>query len=193
MLDPDDPRFLLRQHGTRLFGLRGYGSTSVRELVEAAGVTKPTLYYHFGSKEGLFLTLANELLADLDALVQGALREPGGLTDKLERLLLDNVRFASDNPDAVRFLMTCLHQVEHEQPSIDLMSLDATFVRHLGGVYAAAMERGELSPHIDLPLAVICFLGIVRVWGMAAFHGAPIPADFHRTVVRQYLHGISPS
>jgi len=192
-MESGDPRLLLRQHGTRLFGLRGYGSTSVRELVEAAGVTKPTLYYHFGSKEGLFLTVANELLADLDALVSRALQEPGGLAEKLERLLLDNVGFASDNPDAVRFLMTCLHQVEHGQPSIDLMSLDATFVRHLGGVYGAAVERGELSPSVDVPLAVISFLGIVRVWGMAAFHGAPIPADFHRVVVRQYLHGIAPS
>ena len=32
---------------------RGYDATPVRAIVEAAGVTKPTLYYHFGSKEGL--------------------------------------------------------------------------------------------------------------------------------------------
>ncbi len=37
----------------RLFATRGFEATSVREIVEAAGVTKPTLYYYFGSKEGL--------------------------------------------------------------------------------------------------------------------------------------------
>src|SRR5258705_13685167 len=37
----------------RLFASQGYDATSVRTIVEAAGVTKPTLYYHFGSKEGL--------------------------------------------------------------------------------------------------------------------------------------------
>jgi len=32
---------------------KGYQATSTREIVEAAGVTKPMLYYYFGSKEGL--------------------------------------------------------------------------------------------------------------------------------------------
>ena len=31
----------------RLFAERGYDATSVREIVEAAGVAKPTLYYYF--------------------------------------------------------------------------------------------------------------------------------------------------
>lgn len=163
----------------------------MRELVEAAGVTKPTLYYYFESKEGLFLDVARGLLADLDGLVARALQAQGGLQGQLDALLLDNVHFASKNPDSVRFLMTCLHQVDHAQPAFDLMSLDATFVRHLGGVFAQAVDRGELRSDIDVPLAVISFLGIVRAWSLAAFHGAPIPAGFHQTVVRQYLQGIA--
>ena len=39
------------------FNRRGYASTTVRELCEAAGVTKPVLYYYFKSKEGLYLEL----------------------------------------------------------------------------------------------------------------------------------------
>ena len=35
------------------FAQKGYEATSTREIVEAAGVTKPMLYYYFGSKEGL--------------------------------------------------------------------------------------------------------------------------------------------
>ena len=37
-----------------LFSLKGYEGVSVSELTEAAGITKPTLYYYFKSKEGLF-------------------------------------------------------------------------------------------------------------------------------------------
>ena len=36
-----------------LFTNRGYAATSVREIVEMAGVTKPSLYYHFESKDGI--------------------------------------------------------------------------------------------------------------------------------------------
>src|SRR5215510_9029892 len=37
-----------------LFSAKGYEGVSVSELTEAAGITKPTLYYYFGSKEGVF-------------------------------------------------------------------------------------------------------------------------------------------
>ena len=33
-----------------LFHARGYDAVGVQEIVDRAGVTKPTLYYYFGSK-----------------------------------------------------------------------------------------------------------------------------------------------
>ncbi|HEY1828575.1 MAG TPA: helix-turn-helix domain-containing protein [Acidimicrobiales bacterium] len=38
----------------QLFGERGYGETSVDEIVALAGVTKGAVYHHFDGKEGLF-------------------------------------------------------------------------------------------------------------------------------------------
>jgi len=35
------------------FTIKGFASTTVREVCQAAGVTAPALYYYFGSKEGL--------------------------------------------------------------------------------------------------------------------------------------------
>jgi TetR/AcrR family transcriptional regulator len=36
------------------FAQGGYAGTSVQEILAATGLSKPTLYYHFGSKQGLF-------------------------------------------------------------------------------------------------------------------------------------------
>jgi AcrR family transcriptional regulator len=56
----------------RLFADRGYDASSMREIAEAAGVTKPTVYYYFQSKEGLFGALLNQgvdsLCADFDEI-----------------------------------------------------------------------------------------------------------------------------
>jgi TetR/AcrR family transcriptional regulator len=41
-----------------LFSRRGYEGTGIQEIVDGAGVTKPSLYYHFGSKQGLLEALA---------------------------------------------------------------------------------------------------------------------------------------
>ena len=48
------------RHAATLFAQRGYDAVSVREIVQAAGCTKPALYYHFGSKQGVALALFNE-------------------------------------------------------------------------------------------------------------------------------------
>lgn len=44
-----------------VFGERGFHQTSMNDVAEAAGVTKPVLYQHFGSKRELF----RELLRDV--------------------------------------------------------------------------------------------------------------------------------
>lgn len=41
----------------QLFSAKGYDSVGISEIVDLAGITKPTLYYFFGSKEGLFKEL----------------------------------------------------------------------------------------------------------------------------------------
>jgi TetR/AcrR family transcriptional regulator len=43
-----------------LFASRGYDAVGVAEIVSAAGITKPTLYHYFGSKEGLFKALLDD-------------------------------------------------------------------------------------------------------------------------------------
>ena len=84
-LSPDIPSATVRQRllekALELFTSKGYAATSVREIVEAAGVSKPVLYYWFGSKEGLYLELIRctyvtfgERLALL-AACQGTYRE----------------------------------------------------------------------------------------------------------------------
>ncbi len=42
----DDTRARILCHALQLFASRGYDATGVQEIVEAAGVTKPTLYHY---------------------------------------------------------------------------------------------------------------------------------------------------
>ncbi|MDR3684205.1 MAG: TetR/AcrR family transcriptional regulator [Geothrix sp.] len=57
------------------FAAKGYDGVQVKEVAEEAGVSKPTLYYHFGSKEGLFRQLCLVSLASMAVRIQ-ALVEP---------------------------------------------------------------------------------------------------------------------
>ena len=48
-----DNRQAILDSALTLFYEKGYDAVGVQQIVDAAGVTKPTLYYYFGSKQGL--------------------------------------------------------------------------------------------------------------------------------------------
>jgi AcrR family transcriptional regulator len=54
------------QAALSLFSQSGYDATGVAEICRAAGVSKGAFYYHFPSKQALFLDLLEGWLADLD-------------------------------------------------------------------------------------------------------------------------------
>ena len=55
-----DNRGVILQCALDLFYRRGYDAAGVQEIVEMAGITKPTMYYYFKSKLGLLEALIEE-------------------------------------------------------------------------------------------------------------------------------------
>jgi AcrR family transcriptional regulator len=66
-----------------LFWKNGYAATTTRELAEALGVQKASLYYHMGSKEDLLYDICMESLAHIHAAVSEAV---SGVSDPLRRV-----------------------------------------------------------------------------------------------------------
>ena len=48
-----------------VFSSKGYENTSMEEIAELAGVTKPIVYQHFDSKKSLYLELSNTVSSNL--------------------------------------------------------------------------------------------------------------------------------
>src|SRR3954470_4266007 len=93
----------LARVAARLFATQGYEATSVRMIVEAAGVTKPTLYYYFGSKEGLARSLLTVLMDRLVRALRGTLAEAIDPVEVLARTFETHFAFAREDPDRARF------------------------------------------------------------------------------------------
>ena len=55
---------------TELFWRKGYKATTPRDLVEATGLSKSSLYNTFGSKEGLFVRAMEHYIARREALLE---------------------------------------------------------------------------------------------------------------------------
>jgi len=55
--EKDSSKARIFREAVSLFSQKGYNGVSMRELSERTGLSKPTIYYHFGSKEGIYKTL----------------------------------------------------------------------------------------------------------------------------------------
>lgn len=87
-----DTRLVIMREAAGLFASRGYDAVSVREIVEASGVTKPALYYHFGNKEGLARAVVEDFLQAATEMRGRVFQQAGevrGLLEAYTREMLD--------------------------------------------------------------------------------------------------------
>ncbi|MGH9099275.1 MAG: TetR/AcrR family transcriptional regulator [Acidimicrobiales bacterium] len=68
----------------RLFAARGYESTTMDEIADAAGVSKPLLYQHFSSKRALYLELVDSVAEELLSLIGAATASASGPREQVE-------------------------------------------------------------------------------------------------------------
>jgi AcrR family transcriptional regulator len=66
-----------------VFAKHGYQGSSIEDIARAAGVTRPVVYDHFGSKEGIYLACVQRARAELE---RGITAAAGSTTDPGEQL-----------------------------------------------------------------------------------------------------------
>ncbi|HAM02049.1 MAG TPA: TetR family transcriptional regulator [Acidimicrobiaceae bacterium] len=83
-LPADVRRQQLLQVALRLFAARGFEATTMDEIAEAAGVTKPLLYQHFASKRALYLELCDGVAQSLLDAIGKAVAAADGPRQQVE-------------------------------------------------------------------------------------------------------------
>lgn len=77
---------------TNLFWQHGYEATSMADVLNATGLTAPSVYAAFGNKETLFRAAADYWTQQYSARIYRFLYESITLREALERMLLEAVR-----------------------------------------------------------------------------------------------------
>jgi len=153
-----------------LFARKGYAATTVREIVEAAGVTKPALYYHFGNKEGIFRTMMGEALSEFEASAANALATEGSAEERIVRFLDGMFALILEHLDVMRVLDAIYYGPPQGSPPFDFEAFHARFSEMLVRLVREGIESGEFrsgDPE-DLAWAIIGPFEVVR--GMSLCH-----------------------
>ncbi len=96
------------------FAERGFHGTSMHEVAEAAGVTKPVLYQHFASKRALYRELVDDLGGALEQAIVAAVAEADGPRQQVEAGFRAYVRWATGQGAAFRVLFAERNRADRE-------------------------------------------------------------------------------
>jgi TetR/AcrR family transcriptional regulator len=128
-----------------LFAEKGYAGTSVREIVERAGVSKPVLYYYFQSKEGLFLAILDMAENLQKQLLSEILESEGNALDRL--LILYRRVYAGI--DEHRSLYKMIHGLisgpSQGAPDYDFTRYHRHMINAICKIYNAALDGGQVK------------------------------------------------
>ena len=128
-----------------MFAEKGYAGTSVREIVEQAGVSKPVLYYYFQSKEGLYLAIL-EMAEDMQKeLLARILESPGKVLERL-LLLYRRIYAAIDqNRSLYKMIHSLIYGPPQGAPDYDLTRYHRLMFDAVRNIFDGAIDGGEVK------------------------------------------------
>jgi len=145
-----------------VFAERGFHQTSMNDVADAAGVTKPVLYQHFSSKRALYLELLELVSSRLMAAIDEATSTAAGPREQVERGLRAYFRFVVDSNDEYRLMFGggTRRDVEFAQEATRLERSIAEVIAELITVAGLADRERLLLAHGIVGLAE----GATRHW-----------------------------
>jgi len=87
-----------------LFSHKGYERTSMREIAEKVGISKPAIYYHFSNKQALFEELIHSAFEISHKHIEDIANSDCDPVKKLKDLALGFFHSTKVNPDGARFI-----------------------------------------------------------------------------------------
>ena len=147
----------------QVFWLRGYEGASLKELTEAMGITRPSLYACYGNKESLFRKAFDLYEREKQAYMYGALDAPTarGVAERVLGGALE-MQMSTGNPKGcLDVISTVAGGADAETVKADVVGRRAAFEAALIQRFERAKQEGDLPAHID-PTALAHYLLTVK-------------------------------
>jgi AcrR family transcriptional regulator len=148
------------------FAARGFTGAGVERIARRARVNKAMIYYHFGSKLGLYRQVVFEVFESLTVRARAAVGPVAGTFEQLDAFVASLLGTTTEQPDVVPLLL--------REIASGGRHLDAATLRQLVGLYgvlegilAAGSRRRAIAP-IDPLLTHLLIVGATMLYAANA-------------------------
>lgn len=175
-----------------LFSEKGYEGTSIREIIEGAGVTRPVLYYYFQNKEDLFCRLVEMKFDEFTLEMREAVSSITGCKERLKSIIRKSFMLAERNPEAIRLILQVFFAPPQQGPPVNQAYLGKRRFRLIEEIMRDGLMNRELAGG-DAQSLALTFLGLMDMFVMAKYTRpeTPLTPELGEGLVELFFHGVA--
>ncbi len=162
-----DAKTRILRTATQLFAQQGFAGVSLQNIAERVGITKPSLLYHFPSKDHLREQVLGEAFEYWAKRLPGLLRAVTSGTDQFEALMNELIAFFREEPDRTHLIVRELldRPAETRKRLGDSLS---PLVSLVADAMRKGQEAGTLRAGVDPEAFVLHMIGVAVSMRIAA-------------------------
>jgi AcrR family transcriptional regulator len=172
------PRLLDREQALeaalQLFWRHGYEGTSIADLTAAMGVTPPSLYAAFGSKDALYSAALDRYEASYGGYAARALAEEPRVRDAVARMLREAVAVYTASQEPLGCMLATgavMCAPEHKDVTADLARRRGSVTAMVKDRFDRAVAEGELAPSTDTAALAAYYAAVIQGLSIQARDG----------------------
>lgn len=157
LISEDSVKKRLLHAAISLFTSKGYASTSVREIVEAAGVTKPVLYYYFKNKEDLYLEILQKSMTEIGKLMLYSESLQGDYSSRIKELANHTFSLFLEHLDVIRMIHSIFYGPPQGAPYVDLSEFPRKFPQIINNLVKDGVACSEFKAVNPMDVSLLIF------------------------------------
>lgn len=144
----------------QLFLAHGYHGVSIRDIVQACGLSNAALYYHFGNKQSLFVEVFKNYVAVLVQQLHEAGAGKGSCRERLASMAETHAHFMLKSHCELHTLIRDLMQCDSEEIRKLIPEAKGQIPSMFATVLGEGIAGGEIRP-VDTQRVSVLLLGMI--------------------------------
>jgi AcrR family transcriptional regulator len=176
------------------FAHRGYAGAPVQTIVNEAKVTKPTLYYYFKSKAGLYQAVLDWAYDERFRVMQEGAGKGGSVRDRLVELLYAVFGLLEENSDLTRIALTTAFASRGEVPAdVQYLQKSQRNFNLVSELIKAGAAAGEITSAFPAEDIAVNFYGMMNIHVMGYLFNPKARIDRPRAeeIVQMLFQGVA--
>lgn len=160
----------------RLFAEKGFEATTVREIVEEAGVTKGGLYHHFESKDDLLFEIYTAMLRRQTRRMVTIAESDLPLPERLHAIIVDVVVTSIADLDAATVFFQSFPLLEKSK-QVQVRAERRTYHERVRDLVVEGQRAGDFRADVPADLVIQYHYGAIHRLGMWYHADGPLSGE----------------